>query len=209
MTLGLVVTLLLGADETLAALDKRVSADPASALARLDAAQQRLLIGEELDRAMFDVDVARSLLPENPRAHFLFGQLMEEKGDKPAARASYETALGLRDDYDEARFRLAGLLFQGGAFAEAALAYGRYVKAHPEASGARLQHAVSLEKAGDVHAAEKELKSLYADAKTRELGGRKLLELYERHGREREATKLRAAVEPPKRKLRDLKPSGR
>ena len=207
--LGLVVTALLASEESLAALDRQVAAKPADPFARLEAAQRRLLNGEELDRALLDLEVARSIVPENPRVHFVFGQLMEERGDAAAARSAYETALGLRDDYDDAHFRLAGLLFQAGAFADAATHYGKYAKAHPEATGARLQHALALEKAGDVPAAEKELKGLYADAKTRALAGPKLADLYERHGREKEALKVRAAVEPPKRKLRELKPSGR
>lgn len=207
--LGLVVTAFLAADESLAELDRLIAKDPSAPLPRLDASAKRIANGEELDRALLDLDVARSIWPENPRAHFLFGQLMEERGDKDQARASYQTALGLRDDYDDARFRLAGLLFQSGAFADAAAAYARYVKAHPDATGARLQHALALEKAGDVHGAEKELKALYADAKTREMAGHKLVGLYERHGREKDAARLRGAVEPPKRKLRDLQRSAR
>lgn len=207
--LGLVVTALLVADESLGALDRQVASKPSDPFARIEAAQKRLQQGEELDRALLDLDVARSILPENPRVHFLYGQLMEERGDVAGARAAYETALALRDDYDDARFRLAGLLMQAQAFAEAAAAYGRYAKAHPDATGARLQHAAALEKSGDVAGAEKELKALFADAKTRGVAGFKLAELYERHGRHKEAVKVRAAVEPPKRKLRDLKPSGR
>ena len=207
--LSLVLTSFLAADEALAALDRKIASEPTSAQPRVDAAQARLQNGEQLDRALLDLDVARALVPEDPRIHFLFGQLMEERGQHKDARASYETALGLKDDFDDARFRLAGLLFNDGAFAEAAAAYARYVKGHPEATGARVQLAAALEKSGDVHAAEKELKALHGDPKTHELGGRKLLELYERHGREKDASKLRAAVEPPKRKLRDLKRSAR
>lgn len=193
----------------LKALDQQIAKAPTSALPRIDASDLRIKNGEELDRALLDLDVARSLLPENARAHFLFGQLMEERGDTTQARRSYGTALGLRDDYDDARFRLAGLLFREAAFAEAAQAYARYVKGHAEAVGARVQLALALEKSGDKAGAEKELKALYADPKSHELGGRKLAELYEREGRAKDAAKVRSAVEPPKRKLRDLKPSGR
>jgi tetratricopeptide (TPR) repeat protein len=206
---AIVVTVLLTADDTLAALDRQIAQSPAAPLPRLDAAQRRIVSGEELDRALLDLDVARALLPENPRVHFLFGQLMEERGDPAQATASYQTALQLKEDYDEARFRLAGLLFQQGNFADAAAAYARYVKAHPEASGARVQLAAALEKAGDHKGAERELKAIYSDAKTRELGGRKLAELYERTGRERDATRIRAQVEPQKRRLRELLRSAR
>ena len=94
-------------------------------------------------------------------------------------------------------------------FAGSAEQYARYVKGHAEATGARLQLAAAIEKAGNAAAAEKELKALYADPKTREMGGRKLADLYERVGRVREASKVRAAVDPAPRKLRDLKRSAR
>jgi len=197
------------ADASIAELDRKIAQNPSSAAARLEAAQLRVQNGAELDRALLDLDVARALEPENPRIHFLFGQLMEERGQGGEARASYQTALALKDDFDDARFRLAGLLFQAGAFGEAAQAYARYVKAHPEATGARLQLALAHEKAGEVPLAEKELKALQHDPKTHEVATRKLVELYERTGREKEAHKLRASSEPPKRKLRDLKPSAR
>lgn len=206
---ALAVTALFAADEALAALDRKIAAEPSAPLLRLDAAQQRILLGEELDRALLDLEAARSIIPENPRAHFLYGQLMEERGEIASARDAYQTALALRDDYHDARFRLAGLLFQAGAFGEAAAAYAQYAKAHPEGTGARLQLAAALEKSGDAAGAERELKALHADPKTKELGGRKLLELYERQGRAKDATRLRASVEPAKRKLRDLKRSAR
>jgi Tfp pilus assembly protein PilF len=195
--------------EALSTLDKQIAASPSSAVPRLDAAQLRLKAGEQLDRAMFDIDVAMSLAPENPRAHYLLGQLMEEKGEISAAKSAYTTALVLRDDYDDARFRMAGLLFREGAFADAAAAYGRYAKAHPEAVGARMQLAAALEKAGDNAGAEKELKAMYQAPATRELAGRKLAELYDRLGRPKDAAKVRQAVDPPKRQLRELKRSAR
>ncbi|MBK7863226.1 MAG: tetratricopeptide repeat protein [Archangiaceae bacterium] len=209
MMLELVVALALCADDSLQALDRAVAARPSDPLPRLEAAQRRLQLGEELDRALFDADAARALLPENPRAHFVFGQLLEERGERAEARTAYQTALLLRDDYDDARFRLAGLLFQEQQWADAASAYGRYVKAHPEASGARLQLAAALEKQGDSKAAERELKAMLSDPKTHEVAGRRLAELYERTGRERDAKRLRSQVEPPKRKLRDLNRSAR
>jgi Tfp pilus assembly protein PilF len=203
------LTMVVAAEDDLAALDRKIAKEPSNPLPRLDAAQKRILSGEELDRALLDLEAAKAMLPENPRVHFLYGQLMEERGEPQPAREAYQTAVALREDYDDARFRLAGLLFQQGAFAEAAAEYGRYAKGHPEASGARLQLAAAYEKAGDLKAAEKELKALYADPKTHELAGRKLVELYERTGRGKDAGKIRAAVEPPKRKLRDLKRSAR
>jgi Tfp pilus assembly protein PilF len=205
----LIATLAAEDADALMALDKQVVASPSSAIPRLDAAALRLKAGEQLDHAMFDIDVAMSLAPENPRAHYLFGQLMEEKGDTAAAKRSYLTALALREDYDDARFRLAGLLMREGAFADAAQAYGRYTKAHPDATGARLQLASALEQSGDSKSAEKELKALYAAPASKLLAARKLAELYERLNRPKDAAKVRDSVDPPKRKLRELNRSAR
>jgi tetratricopeptide (TPR) repeat protein len=209
MTALLWLTAVCGASTELNALDRQIVTQPADPRPRLQAAELRVKAGEQLDRALLDVDVARSLSPEDPRAHYLFGLLMEERGEAATAKDAYQTALALNDTHDDARFRLAGLYFRERAFGPAAEAYGRYVKAHPDASGARLQLAAALEQMGDKSRAEAELKAMYADPKTREMAGRRLAELYDRSGREHDAAKIRAAVEPPRRRLRDLKRSAR
>ncbi len=158
---------------------------------------------------MMDLDAARSLAPENPRAHYLFGLMMEERGQLDAAEAAYRVALALRSDYDDAQFRLASLWYRAKKFDLAAPAYRDFVKAHPESTGAVLQLSSALELSGDLAGAEKTLKALYADKKTHDLGGRKLAELYDREGKPKDAAKVRAAIDPPKRQLRELKRSAR
>lgn len=193
----------------LAALDALVQQHPDWILARLEDARLRLRRGEGLGLAEAHLEAARSFNPENARAHFLWGTLMEEKKDPAAAVAAYEVALALRADYDEARYRLAGVLMGQGDFKAAADAYRVYAKAHPEAVGARLQFALAAEKAGAIKEAEAELKKLFDAPASRPLAGRKLAEFYERTGRAAAAHKVRAAIEPPPRKLRELQRSGR
>lgn len=195
--------------QCLAALDALVIASPDWILPRLEDARLRLKRGEGLDLAEAHLEAARSFNPENARGHYLWGMLMEERHNPAAAMAAYEVALALRSDYDDARFRLAGLQFAQADFKAAAATYRLYVKAHPEAVGARVQFALALERAGSAKEAEAELKKLFDAAATRQIGGRKLAEYYERIGHSGQAAKVRAAIEPPARKLRELQRSGR
>lgn len=191
--------------EQLAAL---VKAEPAWELPRLEAGRLLLKRGERLDEAEGWLDGARSLAPENARAHFLWAQLMEERGQLEKARHSLEVALVLRSDYDEARFRLAGLLAALGDFAGAAGLYREHLKAHPGLLGVKLQLATVLEKAGDLKAAEAELKSLLHGPQ-KDAATRRLIDFYNRHGRVKEAKHLAAASDSNPRNLRPLKPSAR
>lgn len=192
-----------------AALERAVEADPTWAMARLELGRLQLKLGQRTAAAFVHLDIARSLAPENPRAHYLFALAADEQGRRRVARASLEVALALRDDFADARFRLAGLLYAAGDYAAAAGTYRVYADHHPEATGARLQLASALERSGQAAQAEKELRALMAVPAVRPLAGRRLAELLERGGKAKEAAKVRAALEPPKKTLRQLQPSRR
>lgn len=191
------------------ALERLVAAAPSWDLARIEAGRFWLGQGDSLDRAQFHLDAALSLAPENPRAHYLWGLLMNERQRGEEAVRALEIALYLREDYDDARFRLAGLYQARGAYEDAARCWRRYLSKHPGAFGPQLQLAAALEGMGHPKDAETELKKLYQDPKTKELGGRKLAEFYDRQGRAAEAAKVRKEALPKGRKLRDLLPSKR
>lgn len=191
------------------ALARLIDKAPAYDLARIEAGRILLSQGASLDLAQAHLDAARSLAPENPRAHYLWGLLMDERHDGPEAVRAFETALLLRDDYPEARFRLAGLYFTSGLFEQSAAAWKRYAESNPGVPGPRLQLAAALERAGHPGDAEKELKKLYAGPKSRELASRALAEFYERRGRTADAARVRKDAGQNKRKLRDLLPSKR
>lgn len=192
-----------------AVLERAVEAEPTWAMARLELGRLQLKQGQRTAAAFVHLDIARSLAPENPRAHYLFALAADESGHRHVARASLEVALALRDDFADARFRLAGLLYAAGDYAAAAETYRVYAVNHPEATGARLQLASALERAGQAAQAEKELRALMAVPAVRPLAGRRLADLLERGGKAKEAAKVRAALEPPKKALRQLKPSRR
>ena len=196
-------------DETaaLAALDALVKSEPGWELPRLEDARLRLKRSEGLGLVEANLEAARSFAPENPRAHFLWGMLMEERQRPDAALAAYEVALALRPDYDEAQFRAAGLRFALGEYQAALDGYRAYATAHPEATGARLQLAAAAEKAGSPKIAEQELKKLFDTPATRAVGGRRLADFYQRTGRAAAAARVRQAIEPPARKLRELQRS--
>ncbi|MBX5480441.1 MAG: tetratricopeptide repeat protein [Myxococcaceae bacterium] len=197
-------------DEALAALDAIIREAPAWELPRMEAGRLRLKLGRELERATLDLDIARAIAPENPRAHYLFGLAREEATADFEAMAAYRAALALRPGYDEARLRLAGVLFACGRLAEAEAEYRDLARRRPDWTQARLQWAVTLEQIGRVDEAEKALMDLRAAEPGSKLFLRKLAELYERMGRTEDAAKIRRELEPtPARKLRPLKKSRR
>lgn len=191
-----------------AELSKAVAAEPRWAIGRVELGRLQLKRGD-VDAALAHLDVARTLAPENPRAHYLFALAADDAGRRNEARRSLEVALALRDDYSDAQVRLANLLLAEGDAARAAELLGRYVAAHPEANGARLQYAEALERAGRAKEAEAQLRALLDMPQIKTLAGRRLIALLDLQGRTSEAAKLRHKIDPPKRQLRELKPSRR
>lgn len=190
----------------LGVLQRAVDADPKWALGRVELGRLQLKQGVA-EAALHHLDVARSLMPENPRAHYLFALAADEAGQRNQSRHALEVALALREGYADAQARLASVLFAEGDFRGAAAALRPYIAAHPDANGARLQFADALERAGDRAGAEKELRALMQHAPIKPLAGRRLVELLEAEGRGAEAGKVRAQLDPPKRQLRELQPS--
>jgi tetratricopeptide (TPR) repeat protein len=188
-------------------LEALVAADPTSELARLEAARVGLKVAVNVNRAWWHAEIARSLVPENPRAHYVCALALDEVGDRAGAIRALEVALALRTDYPDARFRLAGLLSAERRWSEAVPMW-RAV-ATPDAPGARLQLAQALEGAGEVKAAEVELKALTRVEAVRLPAVRALVALLERQGRKGEAVTWRKVLERPARDLRPLRPSAR
>ncbi|MBX7101337.1 MAG: tetratricopeptide repeat protein [Myxococcaceae bacterium] len=190
-------------------LDGLVHRAPTWELPRMESARLLLKRGERLELAQAHLEAARSLAPENPRAHYLWALWLEEEHRPAQAIAALGVALVLRPEFDEASFRLGALLLSQGDAAGAVVAYRRALKRHPEATGSRLQLALALERSGHVAEAEHELSLLAQASATRQVGTAKLADLYARTGREAKAQKLRASLGAPERKLRPLLPSRR
>ena len=189
-------------------LEAAVRDSPAWPIGRLELGRLQLKRGEP-ERALIELDIARSLTAENPRAHYLFALAAADVGQAAEARGALEVALSLRPDLAEAQLKLGSLLLADGQASRAVELLGAYVLAHPDANGARLQYAEALEKSGDLKRAEKELRALATVPALRQLAGRRLLGLLERTDRHAEARKLEKELDPSRRQMRDLKPSRR
>lgn len=187
-----------------------VRANPAWAVARLEAARLLLKTGGSLQHAEAHLDAAGALAPDNPRVHYLRGLLWEERGEPWRAMVAYETAVLYRPSYEDARFRLGSLAAARGDWLKTELHTRILSRLRPEWSQPRLLLAQALEKQERLVEAERELKALHEVLPTHALVTRRLAEFYERTGRPQLAAKLRKATEPPpQRKLRALKPSRR
>ena len=194
------------AERALASVEQLVRRDPTSPLARIEAARLRLKLGKDLERAEMDLEAARSLAPENPRVHYLWGLLMEERGRRADAIRALELAVLYRPDYADARFQLAGDYFSEGNWAQAETHYRALSKLNSDSIQARLQLAATLEKEGKLRQAEDELRHLLVEQPRSALFRRKLGEFYARTNRAALAAKM---LDEPKRKMRELNRSSR
>lgn len=189
-------------------LQGAVRLEPSWAIGRVELGRLELSRGNA-DAALQHLDIARTLSPENPRAHYLFALAAIDAGRRNEARRSLEVALSLRDGYSDAQSRLANLLVADGEYAPAAELLAKYLAANPASNGARLQYAEALERSGRTKDAEHQLRALLDMPQLKTLAGRRLIALLEAQGRAVDAEKVRRVIDPPKRQLRDLKPSRR
>lgn len=190
-------------------MEQTVTLDPTWQLARLEAARLRLKVGTALELAGWHADIARSLAPENARAHYLFALTEDEAGRRESAMRSLEVALVLRPDFAEAQLRLAGLLSAAGNFEHAVPLWKAIVAKDAADLSSRLQLAAALQGQGATAAAEKELRALIAKPLVRVPATRRLIDLLSKAGRTEEAHRLAKSLEAPTRVLRPLKPSAR
>jgi len=184
---------------------------PTQALPRLEAARLLLKLGGDLDQVEAHLQVAAAGAPDNPRMHYLWGLLWEERGQMSQAAKAYERAVFLRSTYEEARFRLAGVWASLGDWLKAEMHYRLLARARPEWVQVRVQLAQVIERQGRVADAERELLLLKNEQPGNLLVLNQLAGLYERTGRSRLAAQVRAQSRPPDppKKMRPLRPSHR
>ena len=196
-------------------LQRLIEASPGSVLPRLEAARLRLKNGVELERVERDLDAAALGAPQHPQLAYLRGQLWEERGKPFRAIQFYEQAVTFEPAYAEARFRLATLCAAQRDWLKAEHHFRLLSQARPEWVEVRLQLARAIEAQGRAPDSEKELLRLLGEQPGHPLALRQLAGLYERTGRTREATRIRAVLQQPskstpkKKKMRPLRPSRR
>lgn len=187
-------------------LEQAVKVDPSWAIGHLELGRFALKQGQS-ELAHWHLDVARSLNPEMPRAHYLYALAADELGQRAEAKRALQVALTLRPGYADAQVRLAGVMIADGALTEAEQLLRSYVSTHPELSGPRLQLADVLERLGQFDGAVTELRALWGKPSLRAVAGRRLVALLEGRGRKEEAEEVRRSIDPPKRQMRSLQPS--
>lgn len=189
-------------------LEAAIRAEPRWAMGRVELGRLQLKRGAS-EEALHHLDTSRSLASENPRAHYLYALAADELGRRNECRRALEVALTLRDGYADAQVRLGSVLVAEGELNGAVKALRSYLDTHPDAGGARLQLADALERSADHAGAERELRALMQHPALRTLAGRRLAGLLEAQGRSLEAEKIRQAIDPPPRRLRELGRSSR
>ncbi len=194
----------------IAALDALIGAQPAWELPRLEMARLLLKTGGALGRAEAHLDAALQQAPHNPRAWYLRGVMWEERDDRRQAVQAYEQAVKLRGSYEDARLRLGTLWFDLGDTLKAEMHYRYLARLKPEWVQVRLLLAEVLERQERPLDAERELLAARDYQPTSPLVLRRLADFYTRTGRPQLAERVRKSMEaPPKRKMRELKPSRR
>ncbi len=189
-----------------AVLMDALTRDPSWSLARLELGRLLLKTGGDAERVFHHLDLVRSLVPENPRAHYFFALAADELGQTEVAEGALNVALSLRADFAEAELRRAALLETRGQLGEAIQTYGAFVHRHPDDVRVRFRLVAALERASELKGAERELRALTHVKSARVLATRQLIDLYERTGRHREAQALDGAKAKP-RAMRPLRPS--
>ena len=201
-----------GEDErALRAVEALVREQPSWALPRLEAGRMRLKRGEGIDAAELDLDVARSLAPENPRAHYLWGLLSSERGRPEQAASALRVALGparrlRRRALPAGRARLRRRALRRGRGLARHLR-GRAPRGHRRPPAARRRR--WREPARRQGRREGARGSSPPRPATRAVALSRLADLLQRQGRVAEAASVRSALEAPHRAMRPLQRSGR
>jgi tetratricopeptide (TPR) repeat protein len=204
-----------GAGDHAAAIDaygRAIAADPNLGLAYVEKAESHLLFDN--DQLAINALLVRAiaLLPDNPRAHLRYAEVLRADGDEAGAEREWRSALALRSDLSEARIGLADLLARRGDRAGATAELERVIRERPTSVQARVQLAELLDSSGRTLDAAKQLEAAARAAERSADLYRRAARMYETAGDARTAASLRAIadrLDPPGkiRKLRPLLPS--
>lgn len=193
----------------LEALDRLAVREKGWEMPHLEAARLRLKLGSGLEEAERLLTHALAVAPTNPRAHYLKGLLEAERGNTAAAIQALEQAVQLREDFPDARYRLASLCADSGDWLRAEHHF-RVLSSHrPDWLPVRLGLARALEMQGRLEDAEVELRRLLREQPENTVARRRLADLYERTGRPALAERVLQGHAAPGRRMRQLRPSSR
>jgi len=186
-----------------AALERLIGYRPAFALARLEAARLYLKTENSLTRAEGHLEAARTLTPEDARAHYLWALVMEGRGRPDEALRSLNLAVQLRPEFPEAQSKLGAAYAGRSDWPQAEVHFRAFAQQQPESIQARIQLAEVLVRQSRWEDAEEELRVALKAQPHSALLATRLSEVYELAGRTKEAAQLRAS-QASVRKLRPL-----
>lgn len=195
-----------------ATLDAIIDSSPDFVLARLERGQLLVEAEDDAPLALADTTMAATVLADNPRAHLLHGQALEQSGDDAAAAAAYRRSLALRSEVTLRR-RLAVVLERAGERQESIEVWETLRDETPDDVGVRLALAESYEKADRPASAEAEWSEIARLASSNSHLLRRFADFLDRQGKVRQAGEVRTAADeqdaPQQRQLRPLLPSPR
>lgn len=194
-------------------LDAALAAQPAFGPALVERAELLVASGMEPEVAAADAAKAVQSLPNDPRAHRVRAQTLEEAGDLEGALVAYRRTLELQDDLALVR-RVALLEKRAGRPAAAVPLWERVRDAAPSEPGAHLELAELYEKVDRPASAKAEWSAVVELLPKNAPLRRRFADFLDRQGKTGEARiqrKKADELDPPKgaRKLRPLQPSSR
>ena len=185
-----------------------IAADSGHGLAHLEQAESNLFMGK--DPLTLEPVLARAveLMPQNPRAHMRYAEVLADIGRPGDAEEHWRRALVLKPELIDPRLQLAALLERGGELHAARSELERAVIIQPRDVRARMRLGELLEGQRRFEDAALHVE-IAADAARSAPLYRRAAALYESAGRLRLADELRARadrIDPPAetRKLRPL-----
>jgi len=190
---------------SLVALEQVVALRPGWELARIELARVLMRSGGSLERAALHLETANALAPENPRAHFLRGAVLEELGRRDEAARAYETSLAYRASYADPHRRLAALALGREDWRAAERHARALTELLPDDLQARFQLAEAFEGQSRTAEAERELLRLHQQQPGSATVARRLAAFYERTGRAAQAARVLDRLRAPvPRQMRPL-----
>jgi tetratricopeptide (TPR) repeat protein len=198
-------------EDAVAVFEQAMEADPKSGLAHLEWAAAAQDVGADGARIREHFALALSLIPQNPRAHYLSGCFHESVGENQVALAQYRQAIRLRTEYREARLRVGALCLGDGKWDEAQIHYEQIVDADPQLITAHIALAEIAEKKGDLAKAEHHLREVIRSFPKQPGHHLRLIRFLQRVGEIEKAqaakNRLKTIAPTRNRKMRELRPS--
>ncbi len=196
-------------EDAILAYERALQADSRSGYAHLEWALTAQELGMDETQIREHLVEALTLLPKNPRAHFISGFFFESVDDSDRAVANYRKALKLRPKYQEAHLRLGGILHGQNKPDQAMPHYQNVIELDPRNLGARIALATIAEQGQDPEEAELHLREIVRFHGQHAGHHLRLIRFLIRIGEQKKADaakrQLKIIAPLPTRKLRDLK----